>query len=219
MDPLIERNKNKNKINVEILFGNLDQIINLGKTLLESLENNENVFLVFSKMIPFMKLYVIYVKNYENAVSLYSEKLKKDKEFLQLVKQGKLNLKSKGLELAGLLSKPFQRIFSYKNIFDRLLELTPKCSFEFENVEKLVKETENLVIFINEEKRQFENIQKITDLQKRISLSEGGNYSSGSGGGGGSGSGLNGIGSSGGNGGSGGCNGNNLNGNEGNNKY
>eukprot|EP01080_Neovahlkampfia_damariscottae_P012696 gene12696-6894_t len=174
MDVIIERNKNKkmNKINVEILFGNLDQIINLGKMLIDHFDNNENVILVFSKMIPFMKLYVVYVKNYENAVTLYSEKLKKDKEFLQLIKGGRSNSKAKGLELGALLSKPFQRIFSYKNIFDRLLELTPKCSFEYENVEKLVRETEKLVTFINEEKRQFENVQKISDLQKRISQTE-----------------------------------------------
>jgi hypothetical protein len=173
LDVVIEKNKKKaNKISVEILFGNLEQIINLGRSLLESLDKNENVISVFSKMIPFMKLYVVYVKNYENAVSLYSEKLKKDKDFQQIIKMGKQNIKSKGLDLGSLLSKPFQRIFSYKNIFDRLLELTPKNSVEFSNVNSLVKETAELVKFINEEKRQFENAQKINDLQKRISQTE-----------------------------------------------
>jgi len=33
-----------------------------------------------------MKLYVAYVKNYDKANSLYQEKARKDKEFIQLLK-------------------------------------------------------------------------------------------------------------------------------------
>jgi Skp family chaperone for outer membrane proteins len=106
-------------------------------------------------------LYIDYIKKYEKGVSLLMEKSKKDKEFINLLKAARLDQRSKGLELRDLLSKPFQRIFAYKNIFNRLLELTPKESTSFQPIEKLVNEMEDLVQALNQAKRRFENEQKI----------------------------------------------------------
>jgi hemoglobin-like flavoprotein len=71
--------------------------------------------------------------------------------------------------LRDLLAKPFQRIFGYKNIFEKMLKNTPKASPYYEKMYDLVQQTEGLVAHINEYKRQFENVQKVSDLQKRMS--------------------------------------------------
>jgi hypothetical protein len=90
-----------------------------------------------------------------------TEKTRKDKEFINLLKTARLDSRSKGMELRDLLSKPFQRIFAYKNIFNRLLEYTPKESSSYQPIEKLVNEMEDLVQALNQAKRRFENEQKI----------------------------------------------------------
>lgn len=83
---------------------------------------------------------------------------------------GKADPRSKGLELRDLLSKPFQRMFAYKNIFARMLDLTPSQSYAYSDTEKLYQQIEQVVTYINEQKRQHENVQKMVSVSKKVSI-------------------------------------------------
>lgn len=175
-EPLKSRKKNQlSKAELDGIFGNLLQILNLNKVILEDLESvakpgqSTKLSLVFGKLVPFLKMYEVYVKNYDSAFLCLQERCKKDKELVQLLKSGKSDTRSKNLALSDLLSKPFQRIFGYKNIFDRMRKITPKETKVHSDLGDLCDEIEKLVNNFNESKRMYENDKKILDVTRRYS--------------------------------------------------
>ncbi|KAF0980734.1 hypothetical protein FDP41_013217 [Naegleria fowleri] len=156
---------------IKKVFGNVRQIRNLTKILLNEVQKQKNenrnsgnipkILDVFVKHLPFLNFYSDYVKGYDLAVEIVNEICKKNKEFDKLLKQSRDDPLSKGLGLRDLLPKPMQRIFGYKNLFDRLVKITPSDSVIYLKVRSLAENMEKIVSKINESKRHYETSQKV----------------------------------------------------------
>ncbi|KAL9643224.1 hypothetical protein ABK040_014681 [Willaertia magna] len=159
---------------IKKIFGNLKQIKDLSKLLSNEADkqlkdknskagNITKVLGVFVKHLPFLNFYSDYVKGYDSAIELVNELSKRNKEFEKNLRQAREDQRSKGLGLRDLLPKPMQRIFGYKNIFDRLEKLTPTDSCLYTMVKSLSSNMEKIVSRINESKRHFEMSQKVAE--------------------------------------------------------
>jgi hypothetical protein len=114
------KRKEKFKIDIDSIFGNLKGFIHLTEILLGNLLDKSKHFTVsFGEIIPWLKLYVEYINNYSDSMNFLKFKIKSDPEFYWIIQNGKLDVRSNGFELQTLLSKPYQRIFGYKTILER----------------------------------------------------------------------------------------------------
>lgn len=105
------------------------------------------------------------------AVEITNDLCKKNKEFEKILKQYRDDPRSKGLGLRDLLPKPMQRIFGYKNLFDRLVKITPADSVIYCKVKSLGDNMEKIVSRINESKRHFETTQKVASQLGKLLIS------------------------------------------------
>jgi hypothetical protein len=155
---LNQKRKGKLCFEIDSIFGNLKGFIHLTEILLGNLLDKSKRFTEsFEEIIPWLKLYVEYINNYEDSMNLLKLKIKSDPEFCWIIQNGKLDERSNGFDLQALLSKPYQRIFGYKTILERF--------FRYENskeMEEIVCKINKLVSFINESKRLHENFKRIS---------------------------------------------------------
>lgn len=142
-------------------------IISLNEQLISDLNKTtttQEVLNIYAKYLPTKKIYFGFIENYDKANSFYSDKMKKDKAFNKFISDSKFAQGSNGIDFIALLAKPLQRIFSYKNFFDRLVSLVPKESYSFDKVNKLSQSAENLVRFIDDSKRTNDSIRKVCEI-------------------------------------------------------
>ncbi|EFC44538.1 rhoGEF domain-containing protein [Naegleria gruberi] len=166
---------------IKKLFGNVRQIRNLTKILLNEIQKQKDeitnsgnipkILDVFVRHLPFLNFYSDYVKGYDMAVEITNDLCKKNKEFEKILKQFRDDPRSKGLGLRDLLPKPMQRIFGYKNLFDRLVKITPSESVIYCKVKSLGDNMEKIVSRINESKRHFETTQKVASQLGKLLIS------------------------------------------------
>ena len=77
---------------LQVIFGNVEQILDLNNNLLDQLRDrvanwSETQLLgdIFIKIAPFLKLYSTYGTNYENAVSVFQREMKENIHFKEAV--------------------------------------------------------------------------------------------------------------------------------------
>jgi hypothetical protein len=125
------------------IFSNIHDIIQVNTELLRQLEDRMAAFDqnqrclgdVFMKLSPFLKIYSVYVKNYQNAMRLVGEYEKKNSAFGQLLSETLKSQNSKGLSLQAYLLTPVQRIPRYKLLLDDLLRNTGRNHPDRKNLE------------------------------------------------------------------------------------
>lgn len=121
---------------------------------------------IFSDILPFFKVYSLYTRGYPNALAALENVQKTNDSFNRLVFQ---NLKSKKvLPLKSYLILPVQRLPRYKLLLESLVKFTPIRHPDFENLKLVHQEMANLVDWVNEKIRDFEEDMKLIDIQRRI---------------------------------------------------
>nr|CAB3239231.1 dynamin-binding protein-like [Phallusia mammillata] len=154
-------------VNIDVLFGNIEQIRDFSSKLLASLkEENQisNVGAIFIKHIPEMKeVYKMYCRNHDDATAML-EKIEDDVELCSAVEICLNNVKMKvnTFDLGSFLIKPVQRILKYPLLLNELLKLTasdgPNNSHaDLIQAQKMMQEVANS---INEDKRRKDLVRK-----------------------------------------------------------
>ncbi|KAM9830582.1 phosphatidylinositol 3,4,5-trisphosphate-dependent Rac exchanger 1 protein isoform 1-T1 [Syngnathus typhle] len=169
---------------VKILFSNIEDILELHKEVLSSVEAilqpepqpHHALGHVFLQFRDSFSVYGEYCSNHEKALRLLMElnKIPHIRTFLLhcMLLGGK---KSTDIPLEGYLLTPIQRICKYPLLLKELLKRTPKKHADYPAVEEALQAMKAVCSNINETKRQMEKLEALEQLQSHIEGWEGTN--------------------------------------------
>ncbi|CAI2186546.1 3730_t:CDS:10 [Funneliformis geosporum] len=174
------------KKSINEIFANLSDLINVNTELLKRLEERIAILIddkpiedsedkfwnpedgclgdIFLNMAPFFKMYSIYVKNFNCALSVIDVQLRDNPAFSAFLRTGQC----KGLTLQAYLIMPVQRIPRYKLLLEDLLKKTVETHPDYLNLKKAYQVIENVATFVNETIRQHEMFITMLDIQKSL---------------------------------------------------
>ncbi|XP_055499004.1 rho guanine nucleotide exchange factor 37 isoform X1 [Leucoraja erinacea] len=149
-------------LDLEGLFGNIDDVIFVSSNLLKHLEDTatgnsdqllliSNVFLTFKQELE--DVYKVYCVNYDNILLLESI-YKKNENILKEITESVKTVKSHtgAMTLTFYLVMPVQRVLKYPLLLDTILKNTPQSDEGYEALEKATKAMQEVNININEYK-------------------------------------------------------------------
>jgi hypothetical protein len=158
---------------VRIIFGSVEVIYNINMEFCKKLEEKVNTWSshqkigsVFLSIGQFLKVYTQYINNYNQAASRLEE-CKKNKLFAQFLLDCK-SLPKVELELSSYLIMPIQRIPRYQLLLDGLVKATPKDHPDYTDLSSALKQIVSVADYMNERKRDVENILHMTNLQGQM---------------------------------------------------
>jgi len=109
---------------------------------------------LFIKIIPIMKIYSHYIRNYDRAAELLAT-LKKENETLQeFIKIQETKPIMGNLTLESHLIMPVQRLPRYQLLLDTLLKYTPEEHVDHQNLIKALEKTREVINTINQKKKK-----------------------------------------------------------------
>ncbi|XP_075032497.1 phosphatidylinositol 3,4,5-trisphosphate-dependent Rac exchanger 1 protein [Mixophyes fleayi] len=170
--------------NVKILFSNIEDILEVHREFLETLESSlqpepqsqhelGNVFLKFKERFC---VYEEYCSNHEKALRLLMElnKIPNVRAFLLscMLLGGR---KTTDIPLEGYLLTPIQRICKYPLLLKELAKRTPAKHPDHQAVNSALQAMKTVCTNINETKRQMEKLEVLEQLQSHIEGWEGSN--------------------------------------------
>ncbi|CAG8571969.1 8799_t:CDS:2 [Cetraspora pellucida] len=194
LNPLLESLSTKNPIltkkPIKNIFANFLDLLNVNTELLKRLEerlsgsndvpadeDGESKFWnpetgclgdIFLNMAPFFKMYSIYVKNFNSALSVIDIQLRDNPLFSAFLRDVIKTGKCKGLTLQAYLIMPVQRIPKYKLLLEGLLKKTTESHPDYLNLKKALQTIEHVATFVNETIRQHEMIISMLEIQKSL---------------------------------------------------
>ncbi|CAG8502203.1 874_t:CDS:10 [Paraglomus brasilianum] len=171
------------------IFSNLKELINVNTELLRELEeriagigekrsselnlwsNDEDACVgdIFLNLGPFLKMYSIYVNNFNSALALIDEQLKSNPAFAAFLRDIIKTGQCKGLTFQAYLIMPVQRIPRYKLLLEDLLKKTEESHSDYLNLKKAYQVIEHVATFVNETIRQHEMFITMLEIQKSLS--------------------------------------------------
>eukprot|EP01112_Ceratiomyxa_fruticulosa_P009029 TRINITY_DN234_c0_g3_i1.p1 TRINITY_DN234_c0_g3~~TRINITY_DN234_c0_g3_i1.p1 ORF type:complete len:784 (+),score=187.98 TRINITY_DN234_c0_g3_i1:333-2684(+) len=167
--PIIEDNE------LRVIFSNLEIILSYNQILLEQLESRVGNWTphqllgdIFLQIASYLKIYSQYCSNYNDALKTLLD-CKKQPKFAKFLDD--LKKKNESLLLTGLedyLIRPVQRIPRYNLLLLDLVKHTTPDHPDYANLANAEKKVKSVAEHMNEKKREFENIMKVTEIQETI---------------------------------------------------
>lgn len=121
------------------------------------------------KISPFLKLYSVYVSNYDAALSLVMELRKQSQPFVTFLNERFQMPECRSLTFEAFLILPIQRIPRYKMLFQDLLKHTPESHVDYKNLERAFQVIAQVANFVNQTIKDQEGIEKIFAIQNSLS--------------------------------------------------
>ena len=123
---------------------------------------------VFVSICQYLKVYTSYVQNYNSSLAVFNQ-LAKNKKFQKFLSAGKDHPRSKSRDLQSFLIQPVQRVPRYNLLLADLVKHTWNGHPDKSNLEKATEEIQRIATFLNEKKREAENMTKVYQIQEIIS--------------------------------------------------
>eukprot|EP00732_Lithocolla_globosa_P004402 Lithocolla_globosa_v1_NODE_4049_length_1521_cov_3.717599.p1 type:complete len:425 gc:universal NODE_4049_length_1521_cov_3.717599:1276-2(-) len=159
-----------------LVFSNVEELYTFNSELLEQVQarldkdGNEGLIGdIFLKLVPFLKLYTIYVQNFHHATFKIDKLKQKKKGFHELLKKNSPEIHPGMLTFAGYLIVPVQRIPRYKMLFDDLVKHTDKNHTDYQNLVQVLSAVSEIAIYVNSSMKDAEVSRTIFQLEKRLS--------------------------------------------------
>lgn len=179
LDPLLGNSESENPfislVSIRSIFSEIKVLYGLNQrflTELESLKTNDKLSIpigsTFVKMGPFFKWYQSYVCNYDKAYSTFTKLKQESVQFSSFIDEAESNPDLKFMDLPSLLVQPIQRIPQYKLLLVSLSKYTGEDHPDSSATIKAVKIIEDVGYYINEKKREAENVAKVIGIGETI---------------------------------------------------
>lgn len=152
---------------VSALFSNVGVLANFHQVMLIDMQSVGSIADVFLKNCPYLKLYTQYVSSYPNAIETM-QKLSKNKKWNKWLAAQRDSAPT-ALDIMSYLIMPIQRIPRYELLLRELKKHTPDNDPDSMALEAAFSEVQAIARFINERKRQVENMSEVLEFQSRIS--------------------------------------------------
>lgn len=117
----------------------------------------------------FLKLYSTYVNNYPTAMQTLHQLQAENPQFAQFLHRCEEKPECSYQDLHSLLIQPIQRIPRYEMLLLDLLRKTSKSDKGYDVLEQAVEKIKDAAEFINEGKREHENMDLLLRLEKQLS--------------------------------------------------
>lgn len=151
---------------VSSIFGIINSLNDFHLLFLRELEDKKTALpQVFMKYADFFKMYTQYMNGYESSLNILNS-LQKNKKFSDFLELKRAEMKNMGI--AAYLILPVQRIPRYVLLLKELLKYTPETHPEHEPLVKALKRMSEVASFVNQRKREYENISKLYEVQNRV---------------------------------------------------
>lgn len=169
--------------NVKILFSNIEDILQVHRAFLESLEgalqpepqSHHQLGLIFLKFKERFCVYEEYCSNHEKALRLLMELNKVPNVRAFLLSCMLLGGRKTDIPLEGYLLTPIQRICKYPLLLKELAKRTSTKHPDHQAVQSALQAMKTVCTNINETKRQMEKLEALEQLQSHIEGWEGSN--------------------------------------------
>lgn len=123
---------------------------------------------LFLQLSPYLKMYIVYVSNFELATLKIRELRKKDKRFGESVHEIFFNLGDPTNDLASMLVTPVQRIPRYVLMLKDLLKVTSPQHPDYNNLLKAVKIMTDTTVLVDRKADEAKNAQKVVECSDCI---------------------------------------------------
>ena len=157
---------------VGVLFGGVELLYNFHMIFLDDLKASDgSVARVILKLCDFLKMYSKYLENYPSAITSFDAQ-RKNKPFHAFLCEARKKTTAAGqpvLDLMSYLIMPVQRVPRYELLLRELMRYTPGVHEEREVLEKALSKIQSIAQHINESGRRVEEMQRVMDVQARIS--------------------------------------------------
>jgi hypothetical protein len=166
---------------VRIIFAGVEVLYNVNTEFAKKLEErvskwspHQKIGQVFLSIVPFLKVYTGYVNNYNQAMATLEE-CKKNAQFKEFLNTTK-NLPGVEHDLPSYLIMPIQRIPRYQLLLEQLLKATPLEHPDRADLASALQQIVAVADYMNERKRDVENLLKVTNLQSNLVYKNGVNF-------------------------------------------
>ena len=145
------------------LESNLAEIYKFHTQFLESLKKGPSIPKVFNQQADFLKMYTVYVNQYDSIMNKFSSfrNNKKLQAFLRAKRKQKK-------PLTNHLILPIQRVPRYTLLLTDLKKHTPQEHSEYTDLCSALSKIDKISHVINEHKRQIENMSQCLQVQENL---------------------------------------------------
>ncbi|KAK5582495.1 hypothetical protein RB653_004080 [Dictyostelium firmibasis] len=157
---------------VRSIFSQIEIIHRYNSLILEKLVSRNKIWYssgqkigdIFIEMSAFLKVYTIYVNNYNNSIQTITECMEIPK-FASLLEK---NRNQFGLDLSAFLIAPIQRIPRYILLLQDLLKNTKESHPDHQDLSLALKKMKDVAEYVNEKKREAENLNQVLTIQSSL---------------------------------------------------
>jgi len=128
--------------------------------------------LIFNQITDFLKVYTSYCNEYSKSLEKLSDLMNNNEEFSEFISEKMKDPKIEQSMPTSYLILPVQRIPRYVTLIKQLLEQTLETDEDYESLNNAYNKMESVAQYLNNKKREVENIQQVLEVQKKISLEE-----------------------------------------------
>ncbi|RUP46060.1 Dbl homology domain-containing protein, partial [Jimgerdemannia flammicorona] len=159
---------------INLIFGNLEQILNLHQSLLKGLQERFQIWGptqiisdVFFNLHPYLKMYNVYLKNYTTAV-ITVERLVKTNPFKKWLESASEDPTLEGITLVKLLEYPLYRIPRYKDLIETLVRNTVPLHPDYHSLVRCMDQINAIAGEVMERISDAENQTKVLEIQNSL---------------------------------------------------
>ncbi|KYQ90529.1 pleckstrin (PH) domain-containing protein [Tieghemostelium lacteum] len=156
---------------VRNIFSSIEVIYSYNKLMLGELQTRYRLSVgnklgdIFTKITAFLKVYTMYVNNYNNSFAAINE-CKENPKFAELLDK---NRSSYGLDLSSFLIMPIQRLPRYVLLLQDLMKHTQETHTDYNDLTLALKKMKEVAEYVNEKKREAENLNQVLMIQNSLS--------------------------------------------------
>jgi RhoGEF domain/PH domain len=168
-----------NSRDVGLVFSNVEILRRCHETMLAELvagnDPGKSIAHGFVMLAPFLKIYTQYVNGYEGAL-VALERLKLGSAFRDALRgiQSEAYKVDMSYGLENLLIAPIQRMPRYNLLLQEIIKLTPDEHRDRAPLEQALAHIRAVNEHINEHKKRMENLERVLQIQRKLTFSYGG---------------------------------------------
>ncbi|ORZ40342.1 hypothetical protein BCR44DRAFT_1495741 [Catenaria anguillulae PL171] len=157
------------------IFCNVEEIRGLHVTLLDGLRERHSVWTndtkisdMFMTIVPFLKMYQLYMSMYANAVETLTRCRKSSSDMNRIITAAENHPRFKGLQILSFLILPIQRIPRYILLLEQLVHYTAESHPDYADLTLCVTKVRQIADHINDELRKFEERKKVIEIASKV---------------------------------------------------
>jgi len=152
------------------IFSNITYILSANKELLELLRQNltpEGVADAFIQKCSLFRIYSTYCSNQQQGGQMVGKLKEQYAKFDTFLQVAQARPESQSLDLNSYLIKPVQRICKYPLLLRELIKVTTDPG-DTQKLQEAFKKVDELLIYINDKKRDAEAKDKVKDIANKL---------------------------------------------------